>query len=119
MENSTFIQAYLLTFVVCVALTIGLILIINKGLKSFFNNLSKDNDIAKFFSKLTNIIIFLGGLSAALSSFYNTTEEANWLTLTWDIAEQFEESLFRLFLTLMILAITFFILHLIARRTNK
>jgi len=48
MENSTFIQAYLLTFVVCVALTIGLILIINKGLKSFFNNLSKDNDIAKF-----------------------------------------------------------------------
>ena len=61
----------------------------------------------------------LGGLGASLSSGYNTGEDANWLTLTWDVAEQLEESLGRLFLTLMIFAIAFFILHLIARRTNK
>lgn len=119
MENSTFIQTYLLTFIVCTTLTVGLIIIINKGLKRFFENLSHDKDIANFFIKLTNIIILLGGLGAALKSGYNTGEDANWLTLTWDVAEQLEESLGRLFLTLMILAIAFFILHLIARRTDK
>jgi len=61
----------------------------------------------------------LGGLSAALTSGYNTGKEANWLTLIWNIAGQLNESLGRLFLILMILAIVFFILHLIARRTNK
>ena len=119
MENSIFIQTYLITFVVCLTLTVGLIILINKGLKKFFENLSQDNDIAKFFIKLTNIIILLGGLGAALTSGYNTGEDANWLTLTWDIAEQLEESLGRLFWTLMIFAIVFFILHLIARRTSK
>jgi hypothetical protein len=100
-------------------LTVGLIIIINKGLKRFFENLSQDNDIAKFFIKLTNVIILLGGLSAALTSGYNTGEKANWLTLTWDAAEQLEASLGRLFLILIIFAIAFFILHLIARKTNK
>lgn len=119
MENSTFLQAYLLTFVVCMVLTVGLIIIMNKGLKSFFKNLSKDNDIAKFFIKLTNIIILLGGLSAALGSYYNTAETANWLTLTWNVAGHLEETLFQLFVILMILAISFFILHLIVKRTNK
>jgi len=119
MENITFFQTYLLTFVVCLTLTVGLIIIINKGLRRFFENLSQDNDIAKFFIKLTNIIILLGGLGAALTSGYNTSEDANWLSLTWDVAEQLEESLGRLFLTLMIFSIAFFVLHLIARRTNK
>jgi hypothetical protein len=119
MGNTTFLQTYLLTFMVCLTMTVGLIILINKGLKRFFENLSQDNEIAKFFVKLTNIIILLGGLSAALTSGYNTGEDANWLTLTWDVAEQMEDSLGRLFLTLMILAIAFFILHLIARRANK
>ena len=119
MEKITFFQTYLLTFVVCITLTVGLIIIINKGLRRFFENLSQDNDIAKFFIKLTNIIILLGGLGAALTSGYDTSEDANWLTLTWDVAEQLEESLRQLFLTLMIFAIAFFILHLIARRVNK
>lgn len=119
MENSTFFEAYLITFVICVILTIGLIIILSKGLKSFFENLCKDDIIAKFFIKLTKVIIFLGGLSAALSSYYNTLETANWLTLTWNIADHLEKSLFQLFITVMILAITFFILHLITRRLNK
>jgi len=118
MENSTFFQAYLITFIVCVLLTIGLINLMNKGLKSFFENLCNDNDIAKFFVKLTKIIILLAGLSAALTSYYNTTETANWLTLTWNITDHLEELLFQLFVTLMILSVAFFILQLISRRTN-
>lgn len=119
MENSTFLEAYLLTFVVCLILTIGLIVLINKGLKKYFENLCQDNDIANFFVKLTNIIILLGGLGAALSSGYKIGEDANWLTLTWDVTGQLENSLERLFLIMMIFAIAFFVLHLIAKRTNK
>src|SRR3972149_11289408 len=111
MEKSTFIQTYLLTFVFCLTLTVGLIILINKGLKRFFENLSQDHDIAKFFLKLTNIIILLGGIGAALKSAYSTGEGSNWLTLIWDSAGQAQESLGQLFLTLIILAITFFILH--------
>lgn len=119
MEDSTFFLAYLITFVVCVILTIVLINLINKGLKSFFENLCNDNDIAKFFIKLTKIVVLLAGFSSALSSYYSTTETANWLTLTWNVTDHLEKLLFQLFVTLMILSVTFFILQLIARRTNK
>jgi len=119
MENSTFIQTYLLTFLFCLLVTLGLIFLLNKGLKIFFENLSQDKDIANFFVKLTNIIILLGGIGAALKSGYQTDEKSNWLTLIWDSAAQAQESLGRLFLTLIILAIAFFILHLFARRLNK
>ncbi|MCF8296988.1 MAG: hypothetical protein K9J13_05515 [Saprospiraceae bacterium] len=119
MENTTIFQAYLITFVVCTSLTVGLLILINKGLKKFFNDLSHDSEISKFFVKLTNIIILLGGMGAALTSGYNSGEDTNWLTLSWDVAEQLEDSLGRLLIIMMIFAITFFILHLVTRRTNK
>ena len=119
MEKSTFILTYLLTFSACLAVTVGLILLINKGLKKYFENLSGDADIARFFIKLTNAILLLCGVSAALPSVYDTAESANWLTLTWDIAKHLESSLDKLYITLMIFAVVFFVLHLIARRINK
>jgi Na+/phosphate symporter len=119
MEKIAFFQTYLLTFLISVTLTVGLIFLINKGLRRFFEYLSQDNEIARFFVKLTNIIILLGGLGAALTSGYNTSKDANWLTLTWDAAEQLENSLGRLFLTLIIFAIVFFVLHIFSRRMNK
>ncbi|WP_242084545.1 hypothetical protein [Aestuariivivens sediminis] len=119
MENSTFFMTYLLTFIACAILSVGLIMIMNKGLKKFFENLTQDHDISAFFTKLTNSVILLGGLGAALATGYNTSKDPNWLTLTWDIAEQLEESLFRLFITLMIFTIAFFIIQLILRKKAK
>ena len=119
MENSTFFLTYFLTFAFCIAVTVGLIYLINKGLNRFFKVFSKDNEVARFFVKLTNVIILLGGVGAALKSGYNTGEKSNWLTLIWDAAAQVQESLGRLFTTLIILAITFFILHLVARIVRK
>jgi hypothetical protein len=105
--------------VFCFALTVVIIFLINKGLKRYFEHFSQDNDIARFFIKLTNVIVLLGGTSAALSAGYNTGENASRLTLIWDAAKQIEDSLTRIFITLIILGITLIILHLIARRTNK
>ncbi len=119
MENSTFFLTYLLTFIFCVAITVGLIYLVNKGLKRFFKVFSNDTDIARFFVKLTNIIIILGGVGAALKNTYNVGEKSNWLTLIWDSAAQIQESLGRLFTTLIVLAITFFILHLVARLIKR
>ena len=114
MESSTFFVAFLLTFLVCVIITVILILLINKGLNQFFSNVAKESDIARFFAKLTKIIIILAGVGKALAVGYNTGKEANWLTLTWDISRQLEESLSQLFVTFMILAVAFFLLHLLA-----
>jgi hypothetical protein len=119
MESSTFFLAFLLTFLVCVIITVILIFLINKGLIQFFSNVAKENDIARFFVKMTKIIIILGGIGAALTGGYKTGEEANWLTLAWDISRQLEESLSHLFLTFMILAIAFFILYILGKHTNK
>jgi hypothetical protein len=119
MENSIFFQVYLLTLAVSFAVTIVIILLIQPGLKKYFDNLSHDTEIAKFFLKITNIILLLGGISAALKNNYNTDDKANWLTLTWNSADQLKETLGNLFLILMIFAIVFFVLHLINRQLNK
>ena len=100
MGNSTFFLAYLVTFLICIAITVILIIFIDKGLKLYFQNLTKDQDIAVFFIKLVKIIIILGGVGAALTGGYNTGEGSNWLTLTWDMARQMEESLSKLFITI-------------------
>lgn len=119
MEKSTFILVYVLTLVFCIAVSVLLILILNDGIKKYFRHISHDKDIAKFFTKLMYIIILLGGISAAIPGNFDTGEKANWLTVTWDAAKQIESSLSRVFITLLVLAITFLILHLVARRINK
>jgi beta-lactamase regulating signal transducer with metallopeptidase domain len=119
MENSTFFKVYFLTLLISIALTITLIFLIQPGLKKYFENLSQDSEIAKFFLKLTNIILLLAGIGAALKSGYDTDEKANWLTLTWNSASQLQETLSRLSIILMIFAILFFILYLINRQLNK
>jgi len=119
MENATFIKAYLITFIICTILTIALILLINKGLKKFFENLAQDKIIAKFFIKLSYLIILLGGISASLTSNYDTLDTANWLTLTWNVTDHLKELFERLFLIIIILSIVFFILHLKDKRTIK
>jgi len=119
MGNSTFFLTYLLTFLFCIAVTVGLIYLVNKGLKRFFKVFSQDTEIARFFVRMTNIIILLGGIGAALKSGYNTGEKSNWLTLVWDSAAQIQESLGRLFTTLIVLTITFFILYMVSRLTKK
>ena len=92
---------------------------INKGLKRYFENLCLNKDIAKFFFKLTNIILILGGLSAGLKNDYNRGKDSNWLTIAWDSANQIKESINSLLILLTIFAIVFFILNLIARKLNK
>jgi hypothetical protein len=119
MENSTFFQVYFLTLLVSVALTITVIILIQPGLRKYFENLSQDAEISKFFRKITNIVIILGGISAALKSSYNTDEKSNWLTLTWHSADQLKETMENLFLILMIFAIVFFVLFLINKKLNK
>lgn len=119
MDNSTFFLTYILTLVACIALTIGIIILLKPGLKKYFENLAQDADIAKFFFKITTIILLLGGIGAGLTNVYRAGEKKNWLTMTWDIASHLQKSFERLFISLMIFAISFLILHLIARRVIK
>lgn len=119
MELSAILQTYLITLAVCISITLIIISSIKPGLKRFFDNLSQDQDISTFFVKLTNIIIFLGGVGAAIGSVYTISEEGNWLTLTWSVANQMEKSLSRLFITLIVFAVVFFVLHLRDKQSKK
>ncbi len=119
MENSTFFTAWFLTLLACIAITILLIYLIRKGLREFFENLSNDSQITSFFIRITNTVILLAGISAALTNVYDTGEKADWLTLTWNIADQVKETLGNLFVTLIILTVIFMVLHLISKRLNK
>jgi hypothetical protein len=119
MENSTFFKVYFLTLVISLVLIVALIILIQPGLRKYFENISEDSEIARFFIKLTNIILLLGGLGAALKSNYDTGDKANWLTLTWNSASQLQETMWRLSVILMVFAIVFFILFLINKRLSK
>jgi type IV secretory pathway VirB6-like protein len=119
MQNSTYLIAYLLTLVVCIAFSLLLIAILSKGLKKFFNQITRDEEISGFFTRLTTLVLFFGGLSAGVGASYDTGEKANWLTVTWDAAKQVKDSLQQLFIALLILSITFFILMAVDRKVNK
>jgi hypothetical protein len=119
MQNSTFLTAYLSTLVICMVFTLVLIVIINPGLKKFFNHITHDEEISGFFSKLTALVLFFGGLSAGVGASYDTGEKSNWLTATWDAAKQVKDSLQQLFIALLILSVTFFILLVVDRKVNK
>ena len=103
---------------VCIALTIGLIKLLKKGLTMFFENLCQDDEVAKFFTKLTTIILLLAGLSAAHHS-YKLGDKLNWLTLSWSSARHITGTLEILLIIMTIFAISFFILHLVGRKLNK
>ena len=118
MTTSTFFFSYLITLLVCFGITIGMLLFFKSGLRRFYKNLAGEGPIADFFVKLTNLVVLLAGLSAALTGNYNT-RDANWLTLTWDVADQLKESLNKLFITFIILAVVFLLVQLVLKRSKK
>jgi hypothetical protein len=119
MEHLTFFWAYLLTFLTCLVLTAAIIILLNKGLKKFFSQISPDPEISGFFTKITTMVLFLAGISAGIAANFDTGEKANWLTMTWDASKQIKESLQQVFITLLILAISFFLLLVLDRKVNK
>ena len=119
MTNSAILQVYLVTFLGCAGLTVGLILLINKGLKRFFKVICQDPVISKFFFKLTNIILLIAGLGAGLKNDYKTGKDSNWLTLTWDSANQLQEVFSRLLTIMMIFAVLYILIQILVRKLDK
>ncbi len=119
MDKTLVFEIYLLVFAASAALTLGLIKMLGKGMHRFYEQLCQDAEIAKFFVKLSNVVMVLGGLGAALTASYNMTEDANWLTLTWNAASQLQEVMSKLFIVLTIFAVAFFIVQAMLRRNSK
>jgi hypothetical protein len=119
MEKSTFLLIYLSTFVAGIALTVGIMFMLNKGIKKYFNAITVDPEVTGFFTRLTLIVLFLSGAGAAISARYTIGDEANWLTLTWDAAAHLKEPMQQLFITLLIFSVAFAALLIIDKRTGK
>lgn len=107
MEKTTFLVTYLVSFLVCAGVTLGLIALINKSLKVYFKQLCQNAQVADLFIRMTKIVILLAGLGAALTSNYTTNEKADWLSLTWNVAAQVKAALESLFIAFIILALAF------------
>lgn len=118
MTNLTFLTIYLAALLLCILLTVGIITLINPGLKTYFNSLIQDYEIAKFFVRLISLILFLAGFSAALENSY-VIEKASWLTLSWDAIDQVQATLSNIFTTLIVFSVSFLILDLIHRRFTR
>lgn len=119
MEKTIFLVTYLVSFIVCTGITLGLIAAINKSLKSYFEQLSQDALVVRLFSRMTKIVILLAGMGAALTANYTTGDKADWLSLTWNVAAQVKESLESLFIAFIILALAFLVLYVCTRNCKK
>jgi hypothetical protein len=119
MEKTTFLVTYLVSFLVCAGVTLGLIALINKSLKVYFKQLCQNAQVADLFIRMTKIVILLAGLGAALTSNYTTNEKADWLSLTWNVAAQVKAALESLFIAFIILALAFLVLHVCTRICKK
>ncbi len=119
MDKTFVFEIYLIVFAAGAVITIGLVRMLSKGMLRFYEHLCQDAEIAKFFVKLSNVVLVLGGVGAALTASYNMTEDANWLTLTWNAASQLQEVMSRLFIVLTIFAVAFFIVQAMLRRNSK
>ena len=119
MQTSAFLTAYLVTLILCPVLTVAVIMMLNDGMKKFFESISPDPAISGFFSRVTRIVLLLAGLSGAVAANYNTGEKANWLTVTWDSAGLVKDSLEQLFITLIVLSVAFLIMMVIDRKLNR
>jgi len=91
---------------------------LKRGLLTFFESIHKDAETSRFFVRLIVLILFLGGLSAALTANY-VIEKANWLTLSWDAVDQVQATLSSLFGIITLLSAVFLILELVNRRFIK
>ncbi len=118
MNLTTFLAVYLSALVACVIITLGIIRAIKPGLKKYFCNLIQDTEISGFFVRLISLILFLGGLSAALNNNY-VVDKATWLTLSWDAVDQLKGTLDNLFSALIVFSISFLIIELLQRRFTK
>lgn len=119
MEKTTFLITFLVSFVACTGITLLLIALINKNIKTYFEQLSPNTQLSNLFSRMSKIVILLAGMGAALTNNYTTGEKADWLSLTWNVADQLKETMKSLFIVFIILTLIFLILHVCIRNCKK
>lgn len=119
MKPITFFLVYIAIFVACAALTIGIIRLLSPGIKKYFISIFQDDETADFFLKMVRLVLFMSGLSAALSSKYTMDEKSNWLTLSWEATGQFQSTLSNLYNGMMAFTFVFLVLHLFNKLLAK
>ena len=115
-------QTFLVYFVSCLVLTGFILWIINtldKGLKKFFGEFFADEAIAGLFTKMVKLALVLAGVGAAIGTTFAEGASKNWLTLTWSVAEQFEQSFREVLIILAVFIGVFLLFAAIAKRSGR
>jgi hypothetical protein len=118
MKDIVVLMAYLSGALFCMIITILIMTALRKGLQAFFESIFKSKPIEDFFLRLTQIIIALAGIGAALGASFTTEAGKNWLTLSWSVADQIEASWMELLLILAALFISLLLFKAIAGRKS-
>ncbi len=93
-----------------------IVLLLRRGLRAFFSDLSDNRDIVTLLVRMGLLSLLLIGAGNILGHSYTTGEKANWLTVTWNVADQFRDMAFGLTLILVIFALTFLLLYIVGKR---
>jgi hypothetical protein len=118
MKDIVVLMAYLSGALFCMIITILIMTALRKGLQAFFESIFKSKPIEDFFLRLTQIIIALAGIGAALGASFTAEAGKNWLTLSWSVADQIEASWMELLLILAALFISLLLFKAIAGRKS-
>lgn len=93
-----------------------LTLSLRQGLHALFSEVSDNRRTAVLLARMVQLALFLIGAGYVVGQRYSTGENTNWLTLTWNVADQFEAMALSVTLLLVIFALTFLVLYIIGKR---
>jgi hypothetical protein len=119
MGNSIVIIVYGLANIVWAAVVLGIILVLHKGLRTFFDKVFMEKEIGALFVRMTEIALFLGGIGAAIGATYESGADKNWLTLVWSIANQVDESIKTIIILIMVLIVAFLLFFALGKYGRK
>ena len=119
MEIQTYFKIYPATLMGCVLMVLSIIKVLSPGIKNYMTSIFQDPEISHFFFKMIRLVLFLGGIGAALTFSFSMNEKSNWLTISWEATQQFQLTLKSLFESLMAFTVVFLVLHLLNKLLAK
>ncbi len=119
MSDSIIIIVYCLVNIAWIAVVLGIVTVLHKGLRTFFNKVFMEKEIGSLFVRMTEIALILGGAGAAIGATYQSEAGKNWLTLVWSVANQINEGIKTIIILVMVLLVAFLLFFAIGKYERK
>ena len=116
MSDTTIFTVYAVASGCWLLLLILMILLLRRGLRAFFSELSDNADTVSLLSRMALLALLLIGAAGVLGHRYTTGGDANWLTVTWNVTDQFQEAALGIVTVMVIFVLAFLLVYVIGKR---